>query len=173
MIHHGHTMKCHISLFGFGWLTGKLCSRQAGRVSCSEEPADSPSWSLISSAGQEPPACLGSVLFTASLLLLFCPPHDKALTVLPLWIHVVPSICSSASGAWLLGQTRTRRHWWTRIKTSPVELNLQSLCFKAVAALVLYYTHAYIFVTHWNAVFCSFSSECTYRNLLKASSAFL
>lgn len=108
----------------------------------------------------------------SSPTVIILPPQDKALTVLQLRNHVDPSICSSASGAWLSEQTRMQGHWWTCVSTSTAEENLQTLSFKAIAVLLLYYTHTYIFITCWNAVFSCFSLECTYQNLLKGWSNF-
>lgn len=172
MIHHGHTVKCHISLFGFGWLTGKLCSRQAGRVSCSEEPADSPSWSLISSAGQEPPAHLGTAFFTAPLLLLFCPLRIKdwqnfssetmsyhQSAALPL----VPGLQNKHeprdTDGHVSEQAQPRgicRHWVSRLSLH-LSCIIHILTYSSLAETLL---------------FDCFSSGYTYQNLLKGRSAF-
>lgn len=89
----------------------------------------------------------------SSSAVIVLPPQDKGLTEFQLWNYVVPSICSSASGAWLSEQTRSQEHWRTCVSTSTDEQNLHTLCFKAVAALFLHHTYTYIFNTCWNAVF--------------------
>lgn len=172
MIHPGHMVKCHISLFGFGRLTGKLCSRQAGKVSCSEEPADSPSWSLISSAGQEPHACLSTVLFTAPLPLLFCPLRTKD------WQNFCSEIMSLhqsaivplVPGFWNKHEpSDTDRHVSAQAQPSRICRHYVSRLSLHLGCIIHILTYSSLAET---LCFGCFSSGCTYRNLLKSWSAF-